>query len=243
MVQKSRHRETPLPREESCRRSYSFSFTSALAPWACSRARWPSVRKGSRTHVTTGIVFSVSMLILAATGAYIGYRRSQTGNVIGGIVTLYMVSTAWMAARRRDGQTGTFDWFALAIALAIGTACLTYGYRVAHGIAVPNDGVPAAIDFFFGFIVLLAAAGDTHMLARGGLSSTQRIARHLWRMCFGLFVASGSFFMGRQQIFPLFVRESDALIFLTALPLLLLVFWLVRIRFTKPYGRIHHRLG
>jgi hypothetical protein len=75
------------------------------------------------------------------------------------------------------------------------------------------------------------------MLVRGGVSGSQRIARHLWRMCFGLFIASGSFFMGRQQIFPDFIRESNVLIFLTILPLLLLIFWLVRVRFTKLYER------
>jgi hypothetical protein len=45
-------------------------------------------------------------------------------------------------------------------------------------------------------ITLLAAAGDLRMLVRGGLFGAKRIARHLWRMCFGLFIASGSFFFG-----------------------------------------------
>ena len=73
------------------------------------------------------------------------------------------------------------------------------------------------------------------MLVRGGISGAQRIARHLWRMCFGLFVASGSFFLGRQRIFPEFVRKSNVLIFLTILPLILLIFWLIRVRFTNLY--------
>jgi hypothetical protein len=34
------------------------------------------------------------------------------------------------------------------------------------------------------------------MLLRGGVVGTQRVARHLWRMCFGLFIAAGSFFLG-----------------------------------------------
>jgi hypothetical protein len=91
------------------------------------------------------------------------------------------------------------------------------------------------MDFFFSFVILLAAAGDIRMLVRGGVPRVQRIACHLWRMCFGLFIASGSFFLGRQQIFPEFVRKSNVLIFLTILPLILLVFWLVRVRFTNLY--------
>jgi hypothetical protein len=192
-----------------------------------------SVRKGSRNHVAAGIVFSVSMLILGATGTYIAYTKSQPGNIIGGLLTIYMIATAWMAARRRDAQTGIFDWVALLFALCVGTACILYGIKAANG--ETHDGVPAGMDFFLGFVVLLAAAGDIRMLVRGGVSGAQRIARHLWRMCFGLFIASGSFFMGRQRIFPEFVRQSNVLIFLTILPLLLLVFWLIRVRTTNLY--------
>lgn len=31
------------------------------------------------------------------------------------------------------------------------------------------------------------------MIRAGGIRGTRRLARHLWRMCFGLFIASGSF--------------------------------------------------
>ena len=196
-----------------------------------------SVRKGSRSHAMAGIVFSISMLTLAATGAYIAYLKSQTSNVLAGVLTFYMIATAWMAARRRDRRTDIVDWVALLVALAVGASCVTYGFRVAHDQATPRDGVPAGMNFFFGFVVLLAAAGDIRMLVRGGVSGAQRIARHLWRMCFGLFIASGSFFMGRQQIFPAFIRESNVLIFLTILPFLLLIFWLIHVRFTKLYER------
>lgn len=192
-----------------------------------------SVRKGSRNHVAAGIVFSVSMLILAVTGAFIAYTKSQPGNIIGGLLTLYMIATAWMAARRKDEQTGISDWVALLFAFSVGTASIAYGFKAANG--QTDDGVPAGMDFFLGFVILLAAAGDIRMLARGGVSGARRIARHLWRMCFGLFIASGSFFLGRQRIFPEFVRKSNVLVFLTILPLMLLVFWLIRVRFTNLY--------
>ena len=194
-----------------------------------------AVRKGSRTHAKSGIVFSISMLTLAATGAYIAYSKSQTSNLLAGVLTFYMIATAWMTARRRERGNRIVDWVALLVALAVGASCVVYGFRVAHGLATPSDGVPAGMDFFFGFVVLIAAAGDSRMLAHGGFSGAQRIARHLWRMSFGLFVASGSFFMGRQRIFPAFIRQSNILIVLTILPLFLLIFWLIRVRFTKLY--------
>ena len=193
-------------------------------------------RKGYRTHRLAGVVFSISMLTLAATGAYIAFLKSQTGNILGGLLTFYMVATAWRAARHRDRQTGIFDWIAMTAGLAVGASCITYGVQVTLGHASANDGVPAGMDFFLGLVVLIAAAGDMNVLARGGIAGTQRIARHLWRMCFALFIASGSFFMGRQRIFPVFIRNSHILIFLTILPLLLLIFWMIRVRLTKAYG-------
>src|SRR5438270_882994 len=98
-------------------------------------------------------------------------------------------------------------------------------------------GVPAVMHFFLGSIALSAAAGDVRMLLRGGVFGTQRISRHLWRMCFGLWIAAGSVFLARQQLFPAFLRNTGALYFLTALPLLIMVFWLVRIRFTSAQKR------
>jgi hypothetical protein len=121
-----------------------------------------------------------------------------------------------------------------------------------HSKAPPKDGVPAEMHFFMGCVMLLAAAGDVRMLLRGGVSGARRITRHLWRMCFGLFIASGSFFLGpanrplrllsavglRQQLFRVLLRE-EVLFFLSIVPLLLLIFWLVRIRFTRAYRRMY----
>jgi hypothetical protein len=39
----------------------------------------------------------------------------------------------------------------------------------------------------------------------------------------------------RQRIFPEFGRKSNVLVFLTVLPLLLLVFWMTRVRFANRY--------
>jgi hypothetical protein len=70
-----------------------------------------------------------------------------------------------------------------------------------------------------------ACGGGGHSDARAGwcFGSTTDCAS-LWRMCFALFIASGSFFMGRQQIFPAFIRKSNVLLVLTILPLVLLSF-------------------
>ena len=84
-------------------------------------------------------------------------------------------------------------------------------------------GVPAGMHLFMGTVCLLAAAGDIRLLVRGGALGVKRITRHLWRMCFGLFIATGSFFLGQQQVFPAFIRKANVLFVPAILPLILLI--------------------
>jgi len=71
-----------------------------------------SFRKGSSPHRAAGNVFFISMLSLSASGAYLALMKHQMNNVFGGVLTFYMVATAWVTVRRKDkdGQTGIFDW-------------------------------------------------------------------------------------------------------------------------------------
>jgi uncharacterized membrane protein len=192
-----------------------------------------SLRKGSRGHRISGNVFVVAMLIMGAAASYLAFLKHQTGNIFGGLLTLYMIATAWLTARRRDGETSILDWAALAFAVTIGTKMLIGSVLVARGLARGAPGVPLGMYFFTASIPLLAAIGDLRMLLRGGISGTSRIARHLWRMCYGLFIATGSFFLGQQQVFPAVLRQQYLLFPLAILPMILLIYWLVRVKFTK----------
>src|SRR5262249_36088764 len=72
-----------------------------------------SFRKGSGRHRVAGNVFVISMLSMAASAAYLG-------NVGGSVITIYLVTTAWVTGRRRAGETSIFDWGAMLFALAFG---------------------------------------------------------------------------------------------------------------------------
>src|SRR5579863_1412131 len=76
-----------------------------------------AVRKGGRWHRMSGKVFVGGMLCLASTGVIMATMRAQPPNVIAGLLTMYMVTTAWMTGRHKDGRTGLFDWLALLFAL------------------------------------------------------------------------------------------------------------------------------
>jgi FtsH-binding integral membrane protein len=69
------------------------------------------------------------------------------------------------------------------------------------------------------------------MILRGGISGASRIARHLWRMSTALFIASGSFCLGQQKIMPVAMRGSVWLFVPVFVPLVLMIFWLIRVRF------------
>jgi hypothetical protein len=192
-------------------------------------------RKGSPRHALAGKVFVVSMLGMAASGAYMAVLKSQPGNVVGGTFTFYLVGTAWLTARRGDGETTPLDWAALLIAVAVAAVDMTLGLLAANSPTGMKYGYPPGPYFFIGSVAALACLGDIRMLVRGGISGTPRIARHLWRMCFGLFIASGSVFLARQHLFPAILRTTGVLVFLSVLPLLLMIFWLVRVRYTKAF--------
>lgn len=196
-----------------------------------------SFRKGSRRHRVAGNVFFISLLGMSAAGAYMAFMKSQMNNVFGGVLTFYLVATAWVTARRRDGETGIFDLGALLVALAVGAGLVTYGLEAANSQTGLKDGVPAGMYFFMGSVALLSAAGDVRMLLRGGVFGAHRIARHLWRMCFALFIAAGSLFLGQQQVFPALLRKTNVLFLPSILPLILMIFWLFRVRFTNAYKR------
>jgi hypothetical protein len=208
-----------------------------------------SFRKGSPRHVLAGKVFVASMLTMGALAVYLAITRHQPSNIGGGILTVYLIGTAWLTARRTDGETSRFDWVALLFPLALGILLWTNGLKVVRSGASSQGGVPAGMMFFMGSICLLAAAGDVRMLVRGGVLGAKRIARHLWRMCFGLFIAAGSFFLGPSNR-PLRLLSTVGLgqhlsralfsttlyLILTLLPLILLIFWLVRVRFANAYN-------
>lgn len=190
-------------------------------------------RKGSRGHRAAGDVFVVAMLIMGLCGSTLALMKHQMNNVFGGLLTFYMITTAWSTGRRRDGQTSLIDWGALVFAVVLGCSLLTLGVLVARGEAAGQAGVPLGMYFFMGTIPLLAAVGDMRMLVLGGVTGTRRLARHLWRMCFGLFIASGSFFLGQQQVLPAVLRKQYLLFPLAILPLVLLIYWLVRVSLFK----------
>jgi hypothetical protein len=190
-----------------------------------------AVRKGGILHARAGTAFCAAMLVLGVTAAILELFRPVPGSPVGGIMVCYFVVTAWTTARRRDGRPGWIEKGACAAAFLL-AALLAWG--AATGATTPAGPGPI---FAIAGMCLLAGLLDLKAILRT-LSPVQRISRHLWRMCFAFFIATGSFFLGQQDVLPRFVRGSPILFVLAFAPFAVMTFWLVRLRFGKALARM-----
>jgi len=196
-------------------------------------------RKGGRRHQVAGTIFFVSMLTMSAIGAVVSPMLSDPISSTMGVFVFYMVATAWMTVQRPARRTGRFEIGALAAVVGVAAA---FAILARIGQLSPKGMVggtqPYVLGYVFGGLALLAAALDLRVILRGGVAGAGRVARHLWRMCFALFVASGSLFLGQPQVFPAPLRNSPLLIGLAVAPLAFLIFWMIRVRL-KPLSLPH----
>jgi uncharacterized membrane protein len=197
------------------------------------------LRKGSGLHKAAGNIFFVAMLLMSSSAVYIAtFLHPIRINVVVGLLTVYLVSTGWWAARRKDGPTGMFDAGALLFVAMVGILGVASGFEAANSAIGMLDGIPAALYFVFGIIGLLHAAGDVRMLVRRSLSGGQRIARHLWRMSFALLIATISLYPGQAKLFPMWFRETRLMFVPHVLLLGAIAFGLVRVRTPRRAQRV-----
>ena len=84
----------------------------------------------------------------------------------------------------------------------------------------------------FGGVAIAAAVGDRRMIRGGGLKGSPRIVRHLWRMCFALFVASIAFYLGPGRV-PAAIRTPVLISAGVLTPIVAMVYWRWRLRTRK----------
>jgi hypothetical protein len=121
--------------------------------------------------------------------------------------------------------------------LNVFVACFTFGPMAANSPRTSPSDPPLAAYFVFGSIAALAAALDLRLILRPGVRGAERITRHVWRICVALLIVAFSFFLGQQQVFPASVRGSPLLIAPEIAILGVMIFWLVRVRFSVRLNR------
>lgn len=189
-----------------------------------------SVQKGGSVHRRVGLWFVVAMLVMGLTGAAIAAAHASAASVVAGLLTAYLVTTALLTVRpARPGSRRAAGALMLA-GLGIGLVSVAWGLDTMARHGAVRDGIPTAIYFVFGGVALLAGAGDVRLLRAGGIAGARRLARHLWRMCFGLWIATASFFLGQAVVIPAPLRIMPLLAVLAFLPLAAMLYWLWRVR-------------
>ena len=191
-------------------------------------------RKGSVFHRYAGRGFVGSMLVMALGAMVLALRKGETGNALAAVFVTYLVVTA-VTTLLPDSRGITRLNIALRIlGLALALTSIAGGVARLTFATESEGGVPArtiaVASFINATVMLLAWWGDVRVSRRGAPRGPARVRRHLWRMCFALFVASSSFFLGQTQVIPEPLRVRPVLTLLAVLPLLLLLFYLWRYR-------------
>ncbi len=190
-----------------------------------------SVTKGGPIHKQSGLVFTWAMIGLGLTAAGIGTYENRPGQVFAGLIAAYMVFSAMTTVKPLPGIGQRFNVALMVLAFAYAAANLYAGVTEWLDPTLEVVGRPRVVPpLVGGTVILLAAIGDLRALRAGGLRGARRLARHLWRMCFGLFVATGSFFLGQMKFIPEPVRIVPLLLVLAFAPILFLFYWMWRVR-------------
>lgn len=141
-------------------------------------------RKGTPVHRRMGRWFTVSMLIMLISAFVAAVLKNSTGDMVLSAVITYTVFTAWLTTYHKKGETGVLEYVALTWIVAIGVAAVFLNSNWLLETGTPN------LYPFWAIFAALCAFGDIRNLRQGGLSGTQRIVRHVWRIGFSLLWAA-----------------------------------------------------
>lgn len=199
-----------------------------------------AVSKGSPLHRRAGNIFAGSMVVMATFAVYLAIvMPDQLANVFIAAFATYLVATAWLTVRREQGTIGAAEKFALVVSLLLLAPFAILSVQLAAGLppllksAVPLEGPVLIAIYGFTFVLAIAAISDAKVVYLGGIVGVPRIARHLWRMCVGLTLAAGSAFTnGFARLLPGRYHVPLAFFLPQFVPLALLIFWMIRVRFT-----------
>jgi uncharacterized membrane protein len=189
-----------------------------------------SAKKGGTIHRRSGLLFVCAMLVM-------GISASILGNVSGGLTAVYFVGTALTTVRPVTAWTRRINVAALMLVVGLALVTLLGGVKAFNSPGGFLNGVPFPMFFFLATVLILAATGDVRIMRFGMPRGGPRLARHLWRMCFALFIAAGSFFSIRERVAKI-LPEPFTTAPMRALPILLLFgamfYWLWRVRGRRP---------
>jgi uncharacterized membrane protein len=190
--------------------------------------------KGASLHRKSGMMFVYVMLPMALSGLLIASLRNTAPavNIPAALLTAYLVVTSLTTVKPPSRGGRLLHIAGMILALSLGLVNLKLGAEAIAG-GGTRQGIPAFPFFMFAAAALFGTVGDARMLKSGALRGPYRLARHLWRMCFALFIAALSFFIGQADVIPKPIRIRPLLALPVLAVLLTMIYWIWRIRFRR----------
>lgn len=185
--------------------------------------------KGAPLHRKVGMFFVSVMLTMSITGFFISAVGgvAPTINVPLALLTFYLIVTSLITVRPPARGLRWLNAAGVGLAFAIALGCVVLSVQ-----AIGKGGAEAGLAYIltpFGAVAMAAGIGDRRMIRAGGLRGAARLKRHLWRMCFALFIASIAFFLGQGRV-PEAIRTPALLAAGVLLPIAAMSYWLWRLR-------------
>ena len=199
-------------------------------------------KKGGTVHRRSGMLFVYAMLVMGVSASILEFMKSaQATNVVAALMSIYLCGTALTTVRRPSKWTRIINIAALTMVISLALLCVIGGVKAINTPGLSSGRVPfrtiGVMSFILATVLSLAAAGDVRVMLRGLPAGGARIKRHLWRMCFALFIAAGSFFSIRERVAKILPQPLTTG-WMRALPILILFgamfFYLAKRRKSLP---------
>lgn len=189
------------------------------------------VAKGGTLHRRSGMYFFYAMLVMTSLGLLMAIARGAAPgvNVPAALLTAYLVVTGFTTVRPRGEWSQWVDVGGVIVALGVGLTMTAFGVE-AIAAGGKRHGIPAFPFIMFAVVGLLGSVGDIRVMRSGALRGAERLARHLWRMSFALFIATMSFFIGQAKVIPKPYRIMPLLALPVLAVLVTMVYWMWRVR-------------
>ena len=190
-------------------------------------------KKGGTLHRNAGSCFTASMMVMLISGIAAAYLKDSTDDMMLGAIVLYTLFTAWLTVHHKKNEMGALEIIALVwvIGFTITAFSISTGWREVE--------LPPLAYMIWGGFAILCALGDIRNLYQSGLSGTQRIIRHVWRIGFSLLWSALAFTDKIVKMLGANLKgmQGEQLLLIVAIPTILILFtilyWITKILFTR----------
>jgi uncharacterized membrane protein len=188
-------------------------------------------RKGKARHRKYGNIFVAAALFTASSAILIAVLKPEKLiSVVGGLTSLYLVLSGLRAATTRQSGLHRTDLILLIVPVATGALALGLAITAYYSTDRKLQGLPFGAYLFWALVSFVSIGADISYILRTKIKVSTRICRHLWRMCFGLFLAEAALILGQRHVLPAALQSPAYIATPLVVVLATMIFWIVKIR-------------